>query len=346
MALAADYSYARPTPAALRAAGFTAVLRYLSHEPGKNLSLAERDALHAAGLAIGLVWETIANRVLAGFDAGRLDAIEANRQADLLGWPTDRALFYAVDFDATGAQVVGPISDYFRGANSVGRRSRGVYGHYGVIETIVGGGLVPCGWQCAGWSGSGQGTGGSIGGRRLSRHACLFQHPYQVLGGACDPNDVLMDPGPWAWHPNQPAARPAQEDDMINWRPVHCPEFGDAQWLLTFDGDGRPRRLFLGPGEPGFYWGLGWIQDTNPLVKRDDEARRFMAIPEALPHDLVALADVDESALAQALAGPLAEGVATRLRAEGTAVGIDVGQLDDLIARVTAAGQALAGPQG
>jgi hypothetical protein len=165
-------------------------LRYLSYDPGKNLSIWERDSLWAAGLAIGLIWETTARRPEAGFDGGRQDAVEANNQADFLGWPGDRPLYYAVDFQ-TGAG--GVVTDYFNGANSVGRRPVGVYGTYDVIEGLVGGGVVGWGWQCAAWSGDGWGTGGSIGGRRASVHARLFQHPVPVMGGMCDANDVLQN---------------------------------------------------------------------------------------------------------------------------------------------------------
>jgi hypothetical protein len=207
MAKAADYSWARPAPEALTGAGFTAVLRYLSHEPAKNLSLGERDALHGAGLAVGLVWESTANRALAGYAAGRADAHIANAQADALGFPPGKVLFYAVDI-STGP---GPVTDYFRGVEDADGRPVGVYGTYDVIEGLVGDGFVACGWQCAAWSGNGAGSGGSYDGRRLSRHACMFQRVAAVLGGSVDENVVLMDPSPWAWHPDQPAP---EEDEM------------------------------------------------------------------------------------------------------------------------------------
>ena len=53
-----DYSFSRPSAASIAAAGFIGVVRYLSGNAGKDLSAGERDALHAAGLAIALVWET------------------------------------------------------------------------------------------------------------------------------------------------------------------------------------------------------------------------------------------------------------------------------------------------
>lgn len=200
-----DYSWARPTPQLIRDSGYVGAVRYLSYDPSKNLSPIERDALFTAGLAVGLVWETTASRALGGGPAGAEDAAEAERQADALGWPGDRPLYYAVDFDAVAG---GPVTDYFHGATGAARRPVGIYGSYGIVEGIVGSGLVAWGWQAAAWSGGGQGTGGSIEGRRVSAHARLFQRATPVLGGLCDANDVLRpDWGGWI-----PATSPAELD--------------------------------------------------------------------------------------------------------------------------------------
>jgi len=103
-----------------------------------------------------------------------------------------------------------------------------------------------------------------------------------------------------------------EEDDMINWRPVHCPnETGDLQWMLVWDGEARPRRLPLGPGDPGFYWGLGWLQDTTPIVKTGAEAARFLALPVAEPQQ-----PIDPVALAAALRQPLVDVVTAVLQAQ------------------------------
>ncbi len=255
MAKAADYSWARPAPAALTGAGFTAALRYLSHEPAKNLSPGERDALHAAGLAVGLVWESTASRALSGYAAGRADARDANRQADALGFPASKVLFYAVDI-STGP---GPVTDYFRGVEDEGGRPVGVYGTYDVIEGLVGSGFVSCGWQCAAWSGTGSGSGGSYDGRRLSRHACLFQRAATVLGGSVDENVVLMDPSPWAWHPNQPIT---EEDDMAP--PVILRTKPGSQWARDVAGraPGDEVACFIAYPSSGV---IVWIRDEAQL---------------------------------------------------------------------------------
>lgn len=228
-----DYSWARPTPQAIRDFGYVGAIRYLSYDASKNLSIAERDALWAAGLAIGLVWETTASRAGAGHGAGVEDAREANRQADWLQWPGDRPLYYAVDYD-TGPEAV---SAYFHGANSVGGRPVGVYGSYRVIEGIVGGGISPWGWQCAAWSGDGWGTGGSIQGRRVSVHARIFQLAGQVMGGQCDANDVLQpDWGGWAPAPTpEDMLRIRAEIDAAMTQVLRQGDTGDAvAWAQVF----------------------------------------------------------------------------------------------------------------
>ena len=58
--------------AAIKAAGKSFVCRYLSPQPNsKNITKAEFDNLRKAGLAVALVWEIGANRMLAGQRRGR-----------------------------------------------------------------------------------------------------------------------------------------------------------------------------------------------------------------------------------------------------------------------------------
>ena len=66
---------ARKATACRSAAGYSGVIRYLSFEPLKNLSIGERDRLWAEGLSIGLVWETTAQAPLQGFNRGASDAL-------------------------------------------------------------------------------------------------------------------------------------------------------------------------------------------------------------------------------------------------------------------------------
>jgi len=118
-------------------------MRYLS--PGanpKNLTAVERDQLLAAGLSIGLVWESSASRAGQGFLAGATDARAAETEANALGLPVRCPVFYAVDFDASA----GAVAPYFAGVNSVAGHPVGVYGSANVIEGVA----AAFKWQTAG----------------------------------------------------------------------------------------------------------------------------------------------------------------------------------------------------
>lgn len=150
-----DAAWGRPTPAQLAAAGKHFIIGYVSHDPAKNLSAAECTAYLDAGIAPGLVWETVADRALAGPDAGLVDGREARRQARALGFPDDRPIFTAVDFQATGVQLAGPVRAYLSAfAFGVGGTAlAGVYGGLATVAYALDHGLVAWGWQTYAWSG-------------------------------------------------------------------------------------------------------------------------------------------------------------------------------------------------
>lgn len=185
--LVADYSFADPDPKALKGAGYVGVMRYLSMDASKNLTAGEAQKLHAAGLWVGLVWETVANRAAQGRVAGHADAATANRMADQLGYPKTAVLYYAVDFDASPEQVTA----YFAGVKAEGGRPFGIYG--GIKVTTAG--LAPYRWQACAWSGG-----------KVDPAANLYQRiqPTHPVPG-CDEN-VLMHTFP-VWLP--PGVKPA-----------------------------------------------------------------------------------------------------------------------------------------
>src|SRR5260221_1843140 len=102
-----DYSVLRPPIPLLKAAGVTAVGRYLGWdgEPGfqdihKNLTLPEKNALLTAGIQIWLSFEYAANAALSGGTQGTKDVTLASRQLQALGMAAPgTAVYYAVDFD-------------------------------------------------------------------------------------------------------------------------------------------------------------------------------------------------------------------------------------------------------
>ena len=129
-----DYSYARPNPDTLAAKGFTFACRYIcdSSSSPKVLQPAERDRLHAAHIAIVLVWETTATRPLAGATAGTADGAIATERALALGYPLDCPIVIAVDFDAVAA-TIGPVEQYVRAFVAASRYPCGIYGDTDIL---------------------------------------------------------------------------------------------------------------------------------------------------------------------------------------------------------------------
>ncbi|QXJ20645.1 DUF1906 domain-containing protein [Actinomadura graeca] len=148
-----DYAWGRPGVAALKSAGAKFVCRYLSHDTtGKNLTRDEADELSGAGLWLVVVWESTASRALDGRAAGEADARDAAAQAEALGMPEDRPIYFAVDFDATSGQQPA-INAYLDGAASViGRGRVGLYGGHGPVKRAFDAKKITYGWQTYAWS--------------------------------------------------------------------------------------------------------------------------------------------------------------------------------------------------
>lgn len=149
-----DAAWSRPTPAQLTAAGKHFIVGYVSHDAGKNLTAPECVAYLDAGIAVGLVWETTSDRALDGSAAGSADGVEARRQARVLGFPDDRPIFTAVDFDATPAQLATSVRAYLTAfAAAVGGTPlAGVYGGLDTVRYALDNRLVGWGWQTYAWS--------------------------------------------------------------------------------------------------------------------------------------------------------------------------------------------------
>lgn len=152
MTLILDYSFARPSPAAIKAAGYSGVMRYLSVDNpqthGKIITSTEVDALHAAGLSVGLVWEYTAGRAGEGGAAGQSDVRAAENAAMGLGYPRSLPIFYAVDYGADPNAVL----PYFQGINSVAVYPVGAYGSAAVVSSVMSAFSADYGWQTSAWS--------------------------------------------------------------------------------------------------------------------------------------------------------------------------------------------------
>lgn len=140
-----------PSAAALKAAKIKFVCRYLS-TPGnpKNATAAEISALHAAGIDVVLVFETVANRALGGKAAGAADAKSAQAQVAALGFP-NAVIYLVVDFDPHGHETM--IVSYIAAAAGVLSPTRtGVYGGLAAVKACLDAKACKYAWQTYAWS--------------------------------------------------------------------------------------------------------------------------------------------------------------------------------------------------
>lgn len=215
MTYGVDYPWSKPAPAALRDAGVTFAMRYLSKDPGKNLTLAEANALAAAGIWCGVVWETTAGRALAGRAAGADDAREALRQATACGMPGTRPIYFAVDTDTTWSQV----QPYFQGVRDVLPLAQvGVYGGIRIVQGAADSGLVTWYWQAEAWSGG-----------RWEPRAHIRQAGTARIGGVdCDKNTAqFADFGQW-----MPGRTPDTEEDDVALDQARSDSWNSMIWGL------------------------------------------------------------------------------------------------------------------
>ncbi|HKY67414.1 MAG TPA: glycoside hydrolase domain-containing protein [Acidimicrobiales bacterium] len=196
-----DWSYADLSAQAVLDYGAVGAMRYLGHD-GRCITGAERDEMLSHGVGIGLIYETSARRPLEGYSAGLTDALTANDLADELGAPGSVPIFYAVDFQPTSGELVGPITDYFRGAIEAYGREVANYGCAAVVDHLHRTFAQMTSWQCAAWSypGTAPGTPISDGGWNLilSPYACMLQNIGYVLGDSADHNSLQTAPH-WLW---------------------------------------------------------------------------------------------------------------------------------------------------
>ena len=183
-----DYAWARPSPSHLKAEGYSFVARYLSYDTtGKNLDSGEESALKKAGLSIVLNWEWGANDALDGYSRGVQHAKAAEAQANALGAPKDRPIYFSIDFDATPGEQAA-IDSYFDGVASViGKARTGAYGGYYPIKRLFDHGKIKWAWQTYAWSGG-----------QWDPRAQLRQVQNGIEGGQLDKDEAVADDyGQW-----------------------------------------------------------------------------------------------------------------------------------------------------
>ena len=200
--LSIDYSFARPSPEAIRDAGYIGVWRYLGGTADKDLSRAEAEALHAAGLGIGCVFEGLADRPLSGAAAGTEDGKAAAAQARDIGLPKGAPLLVAVgDFQAIGDQIA-TVHDYYYAFRQETEDTwqTGGYATSYMISALVAAGAEGLWWQNAMTD---EGVSGDI----VNPHASVYQRvtpTRQIKDAEGDYDEDVSGFGPAAvnwWRP-------------------------------------------------------------------------------------------------------------------------------------------------
>lgn len=107
--------------ATLKTSGIDFVFRYYSTtttQAEKRLTVAEAQALSAAGLEIGVVYEDApTNATYFSWNRGHQDGVNAYNAARTLAQPIGTCIYFAVDYDASSSDITGPITQYFQGVS-------------------------------------------------------------------------------------------------------------------------------------------------------------------------------------------------------------------------------------
>lgn len=150
----------RIAPAALKAAGCSVVMRYITPQTApwpKSMRTAEARELLAAGFPIGVNYETTANRMLGGAAAGHPDALASLANLAALGAPAGLKVWFSADWDTQPGQV-SLVLDYLHAAADVlgGKQYVGLYGGYRDVAAAADAGFAI--WQTVAWSGDSHGV--------------------------------------------------------------------------------------------------------------------------------------------------------------------------------------------
>jgi len=148
--------------------GYDFVCRYYNiNNPSKNLTLAEAHVLSNAGLRMVAIWEN-GYPITPGYfthAAGVHDGTSAYYYAlQQIGQPPSTPIYFAVDYDASAADVKGPVLSYFNGIrdgfNTISKNNPayaiGVYGSGLTCTAMLQAGTASFSWlaQSMGWGNS------------------------------------------------------------------------------------------------------------------------------------------------------------------------------------------------
>ena len=146
--LVADFAYGRPGSAALKNAGYSGVVRYLSSSPNARTKIVDAGEIEdylTNGLALFLVYETGTSDAWSGYYGGQQNAKYVQKfmaQHGIKG-----PVFFSVDRDS-GNPIFSGIYEYFQGIRDVlGAQNVGAYAGDNVLQALMDDGLIAYRWR-------------------------------------------------------------------------------------------------------------------------------------------------------------------------------------------------------
>lgn len=252
--LAIDLSIARPAGRAIAAAGYSAVIGYVSGGLQLGGRPKDLDALYiadlqAAGLGVGLIWETSATAALGGGNQGAIDGARAVAEARSMGFPAGALLLANLGDFAAAASQIPLIHDYYYAFRRVPgfNFQAGGYATGYIIDQLVAQGAEGCWWQNA------MDDAGELG-SVVSAHASIYQrtqHTRPLIAG-CAPGDYDEDvydmptsPARPAWYYPAPTPAPAPPPPAPSPPPASSPTVAAVDVTLTMsDGSTKTDRVY------------------------------------------------------------------------------------------------------
>ncbi|WP_327099176.1 DUF1906 domain-containing protein [Nocardia vinacea] len=218
MSTAVDFAARFIDPDAIKAAGHSAVLVYVSpSRPGasfgaKPVTREYADSVRATGLDIVSIWQygkpgnaQAPSDWTTGYDGGHRMGLQAREIHTAAGGHDRCPIFFAVDEDISLDQWNDQAVNFFRGVNdAIGREWTGVYGSSKVCAWAIQDGVVGrtsegrfWAWQTRAWSGNRLDTPEAVLYQRVIDTA---SNPGPVIdGSSVDVNDILAtDFGQWS----------------------------------------------------------------------------------------------------------------------------------------------------
>lgn len=206
-----DYSAGRISGAAIRAAGYDFVVRYVDQPSNTNRKLIRPDEyrdLLEHGVKVWLVFEQWTTDALGGFKQGVAYARRALAGADALGYKG--IIFFCSDMHLTREQIPTALG-YLDGAASViGRERVGAYGFWEFLDAAIPLGKASAYWQA--------------GIRPAPNDPKQIWQNNNMLGGVrvggvqCDVNELLRpmpEPGTPPAPPPAPPTPTHPENDVV-----------------------------------------------------------------------------------------------------------------------------------